>query len=82
MTPVYSRSDLLEVIHPAEVIRAVEEGFVAYSRGEVVVPPVGHLKFEHPPGDAHIKYGYIRGVLGGHPKPAIGGHLKTGQRNS
>jgi hypothetical protein len=48
MTPVYSRSDLLEVIHPTEVIRAVEEGFVAYSRGEVVVPPVGHLKFEHP----------------------------------
>jgi ornithine cyclodeaminase len=61
MTPIYSRTDLLEVIHPAEVIRAVEEGFVAYSRGEVVVPPVGHLKFEHPPGDAHIKYGYIRG---------------------
>jgi ornithine cyclodeaminase len=61
MTPIYPRTDLLEVLHPAEVIRAVEEGFVAYSRGEVVVPPVGHLKFEHPPGDAHIKYGYIRG---------------------
>jgi ornithine cyclodeaminase len=61
MTPIYSRTDLLEVIHPAEVIRAVEEGFVAYSRGEVVVPPVGHMKFEHPPGDAHIKYGHIRG---------------------
>jgi hypothetical protein len=21
-------------------------------------------------------------ILGGHPKPAIGGHLKSGQRNS
>jgi ornithine cyclodeaminase len=61
MTPIYSRSDLLEVIHPTQIMRAVEEGFVAYSRGEVVVPPVGHLKFEDPPGDAHIKYGYIRG---------------------
>jgi MarR family 2-MHQ and catechol resistance regulon transcriptional repressor len=24
----------------------------------------------------------VRQVLGGHPKPAIGGHLKTGQRDS
>lgn len=40
---------------------AIEEGFVAYSRGEVVVPPVGELIFEDPPGDTHIKYGYIKG---------------------
>src|SRR5580658_7578580 len=39
----------------------MENGFVAYSRGEVVVPPVGHLDFADPPGDCHIKYGYIRG---------------------
>jgi ornithine cyclodeaminase len=26
-----------------------------------VVPPVGHLDFDEPPGDCHIKYGYIRG---------------------
>jgi ornithine cyclodeaminase len=61
MIPTYSRARLEEVIHPADLIRAMEEGFVAYSRGEVVVPPVGHLEFENPPGDCHIKYGYIRG---------------------
>lgn len=39
----------------------IEEGFVAYSRGRVVVPPVGELVFDDPPGDVHIKYGYIKG---------------------
>jgi len=39
----------------------IEAGFVAYSRGQVVVPPVGEMIFENPPGDVHIKYGYIRG---------------------
>lgn len=41
-------------------IRAIEAGFIAYSRGEVVVPPVGEMTFENPPGDVHIKYGYIK----------------------
>ena len=44
-----------------DVVALMEQGFAAYSRGEVVVPPVGELLFEEPPGDVHIKYGYIRG---------------------
>jgi ornithine cyclodeaminase len=39
----------------------MERAFVAYSRGEAVVPPVGQLEFEEPPGDCHIKYGYLKG---------------------
>ena len=39
----------------------IEAGFAAYSRGEDVVPPVGEMIFEDPPGDVHIKYGYIKG---------------------
>jgi ornithine cyclodeaminase len=58
---VYSRAELEASIHPAELIQAIEDGFVAYSRGDVVVPPPGHLDFDEPPGDCHIKYGYIRG---------------------
>ena len=61
MARIYARAELLAAIHPPELIQAVEEGFAAYSRGEVVVPPVGHLDFDEPPGDCHIKYGYIRG---------------------
>ncbi len=47
---------LLEI----DVTTAIEQGFVAYSQGRVVVPPVGELVFEDPPGDVHIKYGYIK----------------------
>ncbi len=44
----------------AELIQIIEEGFVQYSNGEVIVPPVGHLPFIDPPGDLHIKYGLIK----------------------
>lgn len=58
MTRVYARKEMEAVMHPEETIRVVEEGFRAYSRGEVIVPPVGELLFENPRGDCHIKYGY------------------------
>jgi ornithine cyclodeaminase len=44
-----------------DLVSLMEEGFVAYSEGRAVVPPVGEMIFENPPGDAHIKYGYIKG---------------------
>jgi len=43
-----------------DVVGDIEEGFVAYSRGDVVVPPVGEMLFEDPRGEAHIKYGFIK----------------------
>jgi len=53
--------EALKQIDPVEVIiKSIEEGFVAYSQGKVVVPPIGELVFEEPRGDTHIKYGYIR----------------------
>ncbi len=45
---------------PEALIHAIETAFRAYSTGEAVVPPVGTLTFDDPPGDVHIKYGYIR----------------------
>jgi len=57
---IFSRAGLARALSPDAVIRAIEQGFIAYSRGEVVVPPVGHLQFTDPPGDCHIKYGYVR----------------------
>ncbi len=61
MTDIYNRSQLEEAISPEKLIPAIEEGFIAYSQGKVVVPPVGQLLFDDPPGDCHIKYGYVRG---------------------
>jgi ornithine cyclodeaminase len=43
------------------LLPAIEKAFSAYSQGLAVVPPVGELLFEDPPGDAHIKFGYLRG---------------------
>lgn len=40
---------------------AIEAGFVAFSQGRAVLPPVGELTFAEPPGEVHIKYGYLRG---------------------
>jgi ornithine cyclodeaminase len=50
-----------EIVPSLDLVGLMEEGFVAYSAGRCVVPPVGELIFEDPPGETHIKYGYIRG---------------------
>jgi ornithine cyclodeaminase len=54
-------SRIKEALRTIDPLPLIEEGFVAYSRGRAVVPPVGELIFDRPPGDVHIKYGYIRG---------------------
>ena len=46
---------------PDELIEYIEQSFTSYSNGLAVVPPVGTLSFIEPPGDVHIKYGYIKG---------------------
>jgi ornithine cyclodeaminase len=60
MTSVFTRRQIEQVIQPRQVIAAMERAFVAYSTGEAVIPPVGALEFEDPPGDCHIKYGYLK----------------------
>lgn len=61
MPAVISLPLILEAVRRIDPLPLIEEGFVAYSRGRVVVPPVGEMIFDHPPGDVHIKYGYIKG---------------------
>lgn len=60
MARTVGREEIEAVLPKIDLVRIIEEGFVRYSRGEVVVPPVGELLFDDPPGDVHIKYGYIR----------------------
>lgn len=61
MPEIFSRKQIERALAGIDVTTAIEEGFVAYSQGRVVVPPVGELVFDDPPGDVHIKYGYIEG---------------------
>ena len=60
MTRTYNLDQIKQVMGKLDVTKYIEEGFVAYSQGRVVVPPVGELVFENPPADVHIKYGYIK----------------------
>ncbi len=52
-----SIQEYLKTIDP---IPLIEEGFVAYSSRKAVIPSIGELLFENPPGEVHIKYGYLK----------------------
>ncbi len=60
MPEIFNLAQIEDALRKIDVTTAIEEGFVAYSQGKTVVPPVGELTFEDPPGDVHIKYGYIK----------------------
>ena len=55
-----TRDQILAILPHLDLIPLIEQGFAAYSRGEAVIPPVGELLFEDPPGELHIKYGYLK----------------------
>ncbi len=61
MVQIFNLKQIKNVLKNIDPIQSMEEGFVAYSQGKVVVPPVGEMVFRDPPGDVHIKYGYIIG---------------------
>lgn len=61
MTEIIRLNRIKEILEEVDILQLIEEGFVAYSQGKVVVPPVGEMIFENPPGDCHIKYGFIKG---------------------
>ena len=61
MTTVLKLDEIKRLIDIPKLIQEIETGFVLYSEGKVVVPPVGFLHFDQPPGDVHIKYGFVTG---------------------
>ncbi len=61
MPKVLELEEIKRLIDMPRLIQAIEDGFVLYSEDKVVVPPVGFLHFEQPPGDVHIKYGFVKG---------------------
>jgi len=60
MPKVLKLDQIKSQIDVPKMIQAIEDGFVLYSEDKVVVPPVGFLNFKDPPGDVHIKYGYVK----------------------
>ncbi len=61
LTTLLKLDEIKRLIDVPQLIREIEAGFVLYSEGQVKVPPVGFLHFDDPPGDVHIKYGFVSG---------------------
>lgn len=56
-----SRAEIEALIDLPEAAIAIEEAYRATSRGDVNLPPVGHITFPGNGGDCHIKYGHMKG---------------------
>jgi len=62
MMPITLKWDEIEpLIKKMDINDAMRKAFIEYSNGNAVIPPVGELIMEQPPGEVHIKYGYIKG---------------------
>ena len=60
MQTIIKLKDITSIVENIDVNAAMKEGFIQYSNGKSIVPPVGELLFDKPSGDVHIKYGYIK----------------------
>lgn len=61
MVRIFELEQIRPAVDPDTARQALAEGFMAYSRGDAELPEVGELLFRDPPGDVHIKHGYIAG---------------------
>ena len=57
---IITLEEIKDILPDIDVIGAMKKGFIEYSNGDVVVPPVGEMIFENPPGEVHIKYGHSK----------------------
>ena len=53
--------EMKPLIAKMDINDAMRNAFIEYSNGNAVIPPVGELIMQQPPGEVHIKYGYIQG---------------------
>ena len=58
MNKTIDLNEIKSILPNLDLLPLIEEGFVAYSDGRSVVPPVGELILEK--GEVHIKYGFVR----------------------
>lgn len=56
---IISRSEIEALLPGLDLMSAIEQGFIDYSAGKCIVPPIGELIMDK--GEVHIKYGCIKG---------------------
>ena len=59
---ILGKEEIVAVLEGLELQGVLEKAFIAYSRGEAVLAPVSELLFHDPPGDVHVKAGYMMGA--------------------
>lgn len=57
---IIALEQIQKIIEHVDIIPAIEQGFIAYSQNQAVIPPIGEMFFDNPPGELHIKYGYLK----------------------
>ncbi len=57
---IIEKKTIIEILNRIDLLFNIEQGFISYSKGHCVIPPIGELTFNEPLGDVHIKYGYIK----------------------
>lgn len=58
MSKTVDLETITSIVESLDLIPMIEKGFMAYSQGDSIVPPVGELQLEK--GEVHIKYGFIK----------------------
>ena len=58
---ILQRPEIERRVNFERAFEAVEKAYIAASRGQVNLPPVGHITFPTLSADCHIKYGHIEG---------------------
>ena len=57
---VLTQPEIKKLLKTIDLEKVIKEGFISYSNNLAIIPPVGELLFTEPPGEVHIKYGYIK----------------------
>ena len=59
---IWSKDEIVARFDVDRAVRMIEQGFIAYSRGTVQVPPVQNFQFEDANGDCCVKSAHIDGA--------------------
>ncbi|KJZ56537.1 ornithine cyclodeaminase [Pseudomonas marginalis] len=59
--PIYDLADLRTVLKRDDMLRVVRDACMQHAQHNVISAKSGELLFQEPPGDCHIRLGYLRG---------------------
>lgn len=59
--PIYGLIDLRAVLKRNDMLRVVRDACIQHVRHNIISAESGELMFQEPPGDCHVRLGYLRG---------------------